>query len=293
MHNIEMKLVQDKLTVILELAKDVFLENGINLEAKIEELIKDNSNVQKVLVIITKNSESSKTKSKIKIKNIDKIILISSGKGGVGKSTIAAAITQQLNDEGRVVGILDADIYGPSIPTIFGLEDAKIEILDQQFVPILKDNVSIMSFGFLGKEIDKSLSCRGPMATKILYQLLSLTKWPALDFLIVDMPPGTGDIHLSILENYLVDGVVIVSTPQKLSMHDTNKTIDLYKKFATKIFGVIENMSGLPGNAGENISKHYSLPLIAKVEFQSNIIKACDSAEKLSNILPRIIDKLI
>ena len=131
------------------------------------------------------------------------------------------------------------------------------------------------------------------MATKILYQLLSLTKWPALDFLIVDMPPGTGDIHLSILENYLVDGVVIVSTPQKLSMHDTNKTIDLYKKFATKIFGVIENMSGLPGNAGENISKHYSLPLIAKVEFQSNIIKACDSAEKLSNILPRIIDKLI
>ncbi len=288
--NLEIKFSQDKVTIIIQLSKNSSLITNSELEKKLEDLIKDNFNLEKVLVILTKNMDTKK--AKIKIRNVDKVILVSSGKGGVGKSTIAAAIADQLSDCGKKVGIMDADIYGPSIPIIFGLENVKVDIIDNQFVPFLKNNIVFMSFGFMGKEIDKSLACRGPMATKILYQLLSSTNWPKLDFIIIDMPPGTGDVHLSILENYLIDGVVIVCLPQKLAMIDTIKTIDLYNKFNTKIFGVIENMSGLPGDAGENIAKQYNIPLLAKVNFQVDIIKACDSGEKFSHKLPRLINAL-
>ena len=291
MENVEIKFSQDKVTVIVELSKNAHLFKHSELESKIEALIKDNFNIEKVLVILTKNTGAQK--AKIKIRNVDTVILVSSGKGGVGKSTIAAAVADQLNDEGKTVGIMDADIYGPSIPTIFGLENIKVDIIDNQFAPLLKNKIFFMSFGFMGKEINKSLACRGPMATKILYQLLSSTNWPKLDFLIIDMPPGTGDVHLSILENYLIDGVVIVCLPQKLAMIDTIKTIDLYNKFDTKIYGIIENMSGLPGDAGENISKQYNIPLLAQVKFQADIIEACDSAQKFSHKLPRLINGLV
>ena len=173
------------------------------------------------------------------------MLVVASGKGGVGKSTVAANLAISLAELGHKVGILDADIYGPSIPRIFNIKE-KPEIKDGLLIPFEKYGLKIMSMGFLVPE-ESALVWRGPMLTKAVHQLFKMTLWATtqdpLDYLIIDTPPGTGDIHLSIAENYEIDGAIVVTTPQALALIDAFKAVDMFKKLQINILGVIENMA--------------------------------------------------
>lgn len=211
-------------------------------------------NVEKVSPLITSHSEGQ-SKSPIEIarpkpkiqsirpENIGKIIAIGSGKGGVGKSTIAINIAYSLVKMGYKVGLIDADIYGPSVPTLLGLSDSKAKAsVDGKIEPIEKFGLKAMSMGFVVDK-DKALIWRGPMLLKALTQLFLGTNWGALDFLIVDLPPGTGDVQLSLAQQAQIDGVIMVSTPQEMALADVRRGIDMFQKANVKIIGMIENMS--------------------------------------------------
>lgn len=285
---------------------DITTQNLKEAEIIRNKAIKQLSNIVGIAKInITISSSKGKVNDKAVVKHyidgVKKIILISSGKGGVGKSTMAAVIAQTLASQQYKVGIVDADIYGPSMPHIFGINQ-KPEIIDNKIIPIESKNVKIMSIGFLIDHTE-SVAFRGPMATKMIYQLLSLTKWGSLDYLIIDMPPGTGDIHLSILENYHVYGMLLITTPQKISAIDVVKSINLYQKFHIPILGIIENMSYFldntgnklkifDGDSGHRISQKYNIPLICKIPIISSLNRACDHGDVLTNIVDNLILKL-
>jgi len=252
------------------------------------------TNIGKITIIFTssKISEKKTQKPKLFVENVKKIILVASGKGGVGKSTISALIAQQLNIEGHRIGIVDADIYGPSIPHIFGINEVP-QTKDGRIIPVTTRNIQIMSIGFFVKDYS-AIIWRGPMASKTIYQLLSVTKWDNLDYLIIDMPPGTGDIHLSMLENYHLDGVIIITTLQKMSEIDVVRSIDLYQKLGLPIIGIIENMSyRLENNSGSRLSQKYNIPLIAQIPIIPQIADACDKSLPLTNLLTLPLEKYL
>ena len=174
--------------------------------------------------------------------SVKSIIAVSSCKGGVGKSTVAAYIAQNLAQRGLKVGLLDADVYGPSIPTLFDLTRANVVINEKkEFVPIEHAGLKIMSFGFLLG--DAPAVMRGPMVTQYIQQILNRTAWGELDHLLIDMPPGTGDIQLTITQSARLSGAVIVTTPQTLSLIDVARGILMFEKVSVPILGVVENMS--------------------------------------------------
>jgi ATP-binding protein involved in chromosome partitioning len=283
----------------IDITNNSISEAEIIRAAAIEQL-RTIDNVGKITIVLTGNKKNQ-SKSKHYIDGVKKVILVAAGKGGVGKSTISALIAERLNLAGQRVGIADADIYGPSIPQIFNVHN-KPDIIDKKMVPLNSRNIQIISIGFLIK--DEAVAWRGPMASKAIYQLLSLTKWDNLDYLIIDMPPGTGDIHLAILENYHVDGVVIVSTPQLLSRNDVVKAISLYQKFDLPILGIIENMnlfmddSGNQttiffGNSGNDLAAKFSIPFLYQIPILPEISKACDNGTSLVDIVKLPIDFLL
>ncbi|HJD59167.1 MAG TPA: Mrp/NBP35 family ATP-binding protein [Rickettsia endosymbiont of Omalisus fontisbellaquei] len=264
------------------------------IKAKAINKLNEITNIGKITIIFTssKISEKKTQKPKLFVENVKKIILVASGKGGVGKSTISALIAQQLNIEGHRIGIVDADIYGPSIPHIFGINEVP-QTKDGRIIPVTTRNIQIMSIGFFVKDYS-AIIWRGPMASKTIYQLLSVTKWDNLDYLIIDMPPGTGDIHLSMLENYHLDGVIIITTPQKMSEIDVVRSIDLYQKLRLPILGIIENMSyRLKNNSGSRLSQKYNIPLIAQIPITSQIADACDKSLPLTNLLTLPLEKYL
>ena len=182
------------------------------------------------------------------VPDIDSIIAISSGKGGVGKSTVTANLAIALAQMGCKVGVLDADIYGPSIPMMFDMEGARPLSIQVDGVskmePIENYGVKVLSIGFFTKP-DQAVIWRGPMATKALKQLIFDAAWGNLDFLLIDLPPGTGDIHLSIVQSLPLDGAVVVSTPQSIALTDARKGIAMFQQenINVPILGVIENMA--------------------------------------------------
>jgi len=177
------------------------------------------------------------------IPNVKHIIAVASGKGGVGKSTTAVNLALALAAEGRDVGILDADIYGPSVPHMLGLSDCRPEIIDGKFMkPLTAHGVHFISMGVL--VTDKTpMVWRGPMASGALQQLLMQTQWPPLDYLVIDMPPGTGDIQLTLSQKVPVSGAVIVTTPQDIALLDAKKGIEMFQKVNVPVLGVVENMA--------------------------------------------------
>lgn len=224
-----------------------------------------------------------------------RIIAISSCKGGVGKSTTTANIAVTLAQMGYRVGLLDADIYGPSIPKMFGLEDyrpASHKTMDgkDMILPAEKYGVKINSIGFYIAPTD-ALVWRGAMATNALKQLINQTLWGELDYLLIDLPPGTGDVHLTILGELKLDGAIIVSTPQKIALADVVRGIEMFRseKINVPIIGLIENMSWftpeeLPNNRyyifGKDgcveLAKTYNLPLIGQIPIIQSIRESCD-----------------
>ena len=245
------------------------------LESTIYDALSGHVGHENIKIIFTSQDNAPSGKKKHYIEGVNKVILVSSGKGGVGKSTMAACLAETYCKQGFKVGLIDADIYGPSIPTMFGV-NTKPEIVDQKFTPLKSRGIKLMSVGFL-VDVETPIAWRGPMASKVLYQMLSTTNWGKLDYLIVDMPPGTGDVHLSILENYHIDGVMIVTTPQQISMADVDRAMGLYRKFEVPILAIIENMSDLfPGNAGEILAKKYDVKALKRVKFDRGIAESID-----------------
>lgn len=176
------------------------------------------------------------------VPGVKHIIAVGSGKGGVGKSTTAVNIALALQAEGLRVGVLDADLYGPSIPKLLGLERKPAVRADGIFSPHEAFGLKVISIGSMLNP-DQAVVWRGPMATSALRQLLRETDWGGLDILVVDLPPGTGDIHISLFQQAEVDGVVIVSTPQDLALIDAKKAIDMLRKVGVPLLGLVENMS--------------------------------------------------
>jgi len=174
---------------------------------------------------------------------ITNIIAVASGKGGVGKSTVASNLAVALAGAGFDVGLVDVDIYGPSIPTMFGLETAKPRVNDQRrIIPLEKYGVKLLSMGFL-VDPDKAVIWRGPMVTSAVKQFLSDTEWGKLDFLIMDLPPGTGDIQLTIVQTVPLNGAVIVSTPQRVALADARKGVGMFNQVHVPVLGIVENMA--------------------------------------------------
>ncbi|NBV54536.1 MAG: ATP-binding protein [Proteobacteria bacterium] len=180
------------------------------------------------------------------IPHVKHIIAVASGKGGVGKSTTAANLAVALAVQGLQVGLLDADVYGPSAPRMMGVKDAKPESDGQQIAPVIAHGVRVMSMGFLADETTPMV-WRGPMVQSALMQMLRQVVWGSaakpLDVLVLDMPPGTGDTQLSITQQVALSGAVIVSTPQDIALIDARKGLEMFKKVNVPILGVVENMS--------------------------------------------------
>jgi len=221
----------------------------------------------------------SNTTSLEKIKNI---IVVASGKGGVGKSTVSVNLALALSKNGASVGMLDADIYGPSVPTLLGVKNAEPKSDDGKLMsPIKAHGVVCNSIGFLVAEED-AMIWRGPMASKALQQVLNETAWPELDYLIVDMPPGTGDIQLTMSQHVPVSSAVIVTTPQDVALIDAKKGVTMFNKVETHISGIVENMSlftcsqcgheeaifGTGG--GEVLAKQFDLPFLGRLPLHIN-----------------------
>ena len=176
------------------------------------------------------------------IPGVKNIIAVASGKGGVGKSTTAVNLALALAAEGAKVGMLDADIYGPSQPTMLGIEGRPVSEDGESLEPMLGHGLQAMSIGFL-IDVETPMVWRGPMVTQALEQLLNNTKWKDLDYLVVDLPPGTGDIQLTLAQRVPVTGAVIVTTPQDIALIDARKGLKMFEKVGVPILGVVENMS--------------------------------------------------
>ena len=176
------------------------------------------------------------------VTGVDRIIAVGSGKGGVGKSTVAANLAVALARRGRRVGLLDADIYGPSVPRIMGINERPSSPDGKQIIPLHAHGVTLMSIGFMLPE-NEAVIWRGPMLMGALQQMLGQVIWGRLDALIVDMPPGTGDVHLTLCTKSQVTGAIVVSTPQDLALLDARKALAAFDKLNTPILGLIENMA--------------------------------------------------
>ncbi len=224
--------------------------------------------------------------------NVKNIIAVASGKGGVGKSTTAANLALALSREGARVGILDADIYGPSQGVMFGIaEGTRPRIQDQKwFVPIQAHGVEVMSMAFLTDD-NTPMVWRGPMVSGALMQLISQTAWNDLDYLVIDMPPGTGDIQLTLAQKVPVSGSVIVTTPQDLALLDARKGVEMFRKVNIPVLGVVENMAvhicSNCGHAehlfgeggGEKLASQYGVELLASLPLSIVIREQADSGK--------------
>ena len=178
------------------------------------------------------------------LENVKHVIAVASGKGGVGKSTIAANIASSLAKKDKKVGLLDLDIYGPSLPITFGINEQPLMTQSKKLIPIEKNGIKLMSFGFISGN-DTPVIWRGPLVARMTEQFFRDVEWGNLDFLILDLPPGTGDIQLTLTQKLQISGALIVTTPQDIALADVSKGADMFRKVNTPVLGVIENMSGL------------------------------------------------
>ena len=285
-------------------------ENKKIISNDIQREISKKFKFNKIDILFIENLQSSSKDSDSSQAKIKKIIAISSCKGGVGKSTIALNLACELSKDYRV-GLLDLDIYGPSIPTLIDYYKQP-DINDNIILPIEKFGIKFMSFGFINNENSPTI-WRGPMVSRMTQQFFENVEWGELDYLILDLPPGTGDIQLTLVQKITLFGAVIITTPQNLSNVDVRKGSDMFKKVNTPIIGVIENMSGLSfmgkvesdsniksilidnkevnvdsdgkfnficdvfqGQSGESESSRLKLPLLGKISIDSELSKSCD-----------------
>ncbi len=256
-----------------------------------------------VHVNMTANVTSKRDSESKVLPGVKNIIAIASGKGGVGKSTVAVNLAIALAQTGARVGLIDADIYGPSLPIMFGVENERLFVTEkngkQLMVPVEKYGVKMLSIGFM-VDPSQAVVWRGPMASKALNQLFSDADWGDLDYMFIDLPPGTGDIHLTLVSAVPVTGAVIVSTPQKVALADARKGIAMFQMDSIKVpvLGLVENMAWftpaeLPENkyfifgknGGKNLSEELHIPFLGQVPLIQSI---CDGGD---NGLPIVLEE--
>ena len=260
----------------------------------IHEMVYEKAKIKINIKVVSPPAEENTIKGK-PIKGIENVIAISSGKGGVGKSTVTANIAVTLAQMGCKVGVLDADIYGPSIPTMFDMEGARplsVQVDGKSMMePIENYGVKVLSIGFFTKP-EQAVIWRGPMAAKALNQMIFDASWGELDFLLIDLPPGTGDIHLSIVQSLPLNGAVVVSTPQNVALADAKKGISMFQQenIQVPVLGIIENMSyftppELPDNkyyifgkkGAEYLAKDKEVPFLGGLPIEQSVREAADA----------------
>ncbi|WP_299503066.1 Mrp/NBP35 family ATP-binding protein [uncultured Roseobacter sp.] len=268
-----------------------------DVQAAAETAVKAMPGVGTVSVVMTAHStpsappdlkpQKSTPSGPQKIPGIDRIIAIASGKGGVGKSTVASNIACALAAEGRRVGLLDADVYGPSQPRMLGVSGRPASPDGKTILPMRNFGVTMMSIGLMTND-DQAVVWRGPMLMGALQQMMTQVQWGALDVLIVDLPPGTGDVQMTLTQKFQVDGAVVVSTPQDVALLDARKGIDMFNQLGTPLLGMIENMSThICSNCGheEHVFGHggvaseaakLGVPLLAEIPLHLDIRMAAD-----------------
>lgn len=260
-------------------------------------------------------SNSENKKSKNRLTKIKHKIAVLSGKGGVGKSTIAVNLASALAATGYKVGLMDADIHGPSIPTLLNLNSITSYSDHEGIVPVEIGNLKVISVGFFLEKNTDALIWRGPMKMRVIDQFLHEVKWGELDFLVIDLPPGTGDEPLSIGQSFSnQDGAVIVTTPQEVASSDVRKSINFCCKLGLPILGIVENMSGFicpkcseityifGSNGGKNLANDFNIPLLGEIPLDPTIVSACDRGvsyidayadSKTVNIFKQIIASIL
>ncbi|MCC6350694.1 MAG: Mrp/NBP35 family ATP-binding protein [Candidatus Eisenbacteria bacterium] len=227
-----------------------------------------------------------------RLPNVRRVVAVGAGKGGVGKSTVAVNLAMALQSEGLRVGILDADIYGPSVPVLVGLEDGarQVRLSEQKLIiPLEALGLRVVSFGFfLGAE--SPVIWRGPVVAKTMKQLSRGVLWPELDVLVVDLPPGTGDVPLSLAQSIVVDGAVVVTTPQRLAVLEAAKAIEMFRKLGVPLLGVVENMAyascscgrrshPFGAGGGAKLAREAGVPLLGEVPFEEATVTDGDCGE--------------
>ncbi|MBY6092267.1 Mrp/NBP35 family ATP-binding protein [Maritimibacter alkaliphilus] len=274
------------------------------VKAQAETLLAALPGVSKVSIVLTGHSEKApppdlkpqrpaEAKGPQKVPGIDRILAIASGKGGVGKSTVSANIAVALAQQGRRVGLLDADVYGPSQPRMLGVSGRPASPDGKTILPMRNHGVTMMSIGLMTNE-DQAVVWRGPMLMGALQQMMNQVQWGALDVLIVDLPPGTGDVQMTLSQKFKVDGAVIVSTPQDVALLDARKGIDMFQQLHVPIVGMVENMSThICSNCGheEHVFGHggvaaeaakLNVPLLAEVPLDLQIRLAADGGAPIA-----------
>ena len=222
------------------------------------------------------------------LKNVKNVIAVASGKGGVGKSTVALNLALALSKAGAKIGLLDADIYGPSIPLMLGLKGPLHATEDMKLQPAESNGIKVISMGFFGEQAKQAAIYRGPIISTVLKQFLTDSKWSELDYLIVDLPPGTGDIPLTLAQTVPITGIVVVTTPQEVASSVAVKAIGMFEKLNVRILGVVENMSHFEcskcnethyifGKGGaQKISEEQNIPFLGEIPLNSGIMEGSD-----------------
>ncbi|HLK27165.1 MAG TPA: Mrp/NBP35 family ATP-binding protein [Puia sp.] len=247
-----------------------------------------------VNVKFTANTTSNRKTNDVLLPKVKNIIAVVSGKGGVGKSTVAANLALALSKGGASVGLMDADIYGPSVPIMFGVRGERPKMMDMNgkgmIVPLERYGIKLMSIGLLVDE-KNAVVWRGPMASSAIKQFVSDVVWGELDYLVIDMPPGTGDIHLTLMQTVPVTGVVVVTTPQDVALADAKKGIAMFGQAQLKVpvIGLVENMSyftpaELPNHkyyifgkeGGKRLADEYDIPFLGQIPLVQNIREGGD-----------------
>ena len=247
-----------------------------------------------VNVKFTANTTSNRKTNDVILPHVKNIIAVVSGKGGVGKSTVAANLALALSQGGASVGLMDADIYGPSLPIMFGVRGERPKMMDVNgkgmILPLEQYGIKLMSIGLLVDE-KNAVVWRGPMASSAIKQFVSDVLWGDLDYLVIDMPPGTGDIHLTLMQTVPVTGVVVVTTPQDVALADAKKGIAMFGQAQLKVpvIGLVENMSyftpaELPDNkyyifgkdGGKNLAEEFDIPFLGQIPLVQNIREGGD-----------------
>ncbi|MGE4232739.1 MAG: Mrp/NBP35 family ATP-binding protein [Bacteriovoracia bacterium] len=288
----DLKIESDNVLLKLVLTNPTYPYRG-KLENDIKEALKKIAGAASVYLQTEhqQKKEAPNTK-KHTIPGVRYLIAVSSGKGGVGKSTVSSNLAVALHQLGYSVGLLDTDIYGPNIPTMMGVQDAPMAKMDEKrgelLEPLMAHGVKLMSMGFLTKG-DQPLVWRGPMLHSVVNQFLNKVDWGNLDFLVVDMPPGTGDVQLSLTQLVAVDGAVVVTTPQEVSMQDVRKAILMFEKVNVPILGIVENMSSFVcdgcgkehsvfgSGGGSLLAEKYHTTLLGQIPLGAEVREAGDN----------------
>lgn len=281
---------------------------GERLEAAIAAALKAEPGVQNVRIIQTADRASgaaSAAPAESLLPGVRRIIGVGAGKGGVGKSTIAVGLAMALRRRGLSVGLLDADIYGPSAHILLGVDGRAEATPDKKLIPLRAHGLQMLGMGVMA-DPDRAVAWRGPMIAGAVLQMATSALWDALDVLVVDLPPGTGDIHLSLAQKLHPAGAIVVTTPQKLARVDARRAVAFFEQLQVPVLGVIENMAGIAGEGTAPFGKSrggegLGAPLLASLPLEPAVVSASDAgsprpagpvAEGLDRVAADVVERL-